>query len=85
MLPISNSGDFSPLLKLVNEELEKAKEFVANENETNFINYYIDSFTKGSVDAHKVFLLTHCNFFSSLELISLRSENLVLFSHLVIV
>jgi hypothetical protein len=80
-LLISNSGDFSPLLKLANEELEKAKEFVANENETKFINYYIDSFTKGSVDAHKVFLLTHCKEFQLIK-VSQRSENLVLFSHL---
>jgi hypothetical protein len=38
--------------------LEKAKEFVANEKETNMINYYIDSFGQGSVDAHKVQSLT---------------------------
>ena len=38
------------------EELEKAKEFTANEKETKMIDYYIDSFNKGSVDAHKVSL-----------------------------
>lgn len=50
------AGDFSPLLKLVNEELTKAKKYVANEKETGMLDLYIDSFERGSLDAHKVFI-----------------------------
>ena len=56
VLNSSNAGDFSPILKLATKELEKAKDFTANEKETKMIDYYIDSFNKGSVDAHKVSL-----------------------------
>ena len=56
VLNSSNAGDFLPILKLATEELEKAKDFTANEKETKMIDYYIDSFNKGSVDAHKVSL-----------------------------
>jgi hypothetical protein len=33
--------------------LDNAKKYTANDKQTNMINYYIDSFDKGSVDAHK--------------------------------
>jgi dipeptidyl-peptidase-3 len=50
------TGDFGPLLNLVNEELAKAKKYVANEKETGMLDLYIDSFERGSLDAHKVLI-----------------------------
>lgn len=46
-------GDYSELMRLMNESLEKAKEFVANENETNMLDEYITSFKTGSIFSHK--------------------------------
>ena len=46
-------GDYAPLLKLVVEELQKAKAFVSNETEGLMLDEYIQSFTTGSLDAHK--------------------------------
>jgi len=47
-------GDYSPLLKLVVEELSNAGKFVANDLEGLMLKSYIESFQKGSLDAHKV-------------------------------
>ena len=47
-------GDYSPLLKIVNQELEKAKEYAANEYQKSALTYYIESFRTGSLEAHKV-------------------------------
>ncbi|KAL4708414.1 hypothetical protein ACJJTC_019650 [Scirpophaga incertulas] len=46
-------GDYSPLLKLVNENLEKAKEFASNDTEKNMIAHYINSFKEGDLNEHK--------------------------------
>lgn len=46
-------GDYSPLMNLVVEELENAKEHAANDNEKNMLVEYIKSFTTGSLPAHK--------------------------------
>ncbi|XP_061415534.1 dipeptidyl peptidase 3 [Lethenteron reissneri] len=46
-------GDYSPLLSKVVENLKKAKECAANEHEVGMLAGYIDSFTYGSIDAHK--------------------------------
>ncbi|XP_052767027.1 dipeptidyl peptidase 3-like [Mya arenaria] len=46
-------GDYSGLLKRIIENLEKAKEFVANENESKMLDEYIKSFETGSIPAHK--------------------------------
>lgn len=47
------SGDYSPLMKLVCENLEKAKENAANDEERDMLKGYIKSFNEGSLDAHK--------------------------------
>nr|XP_058946241.1 dipeptidyl peptidase 3-like isoform X1 [Pocillopora verrucosa] len=46
-------GDYSGLLKRVVKNLEKAKEFSANNNELSMIKSYIHSFNTGSIQAHK--------------------------------
>ncbi|KAL0840551.1 hypothetical protein ABMA28_015768 [Loxostege sticticalis] len=46
-------GDYSPLLKLVNENLEKAKQYASNDNEKNMLKHYINSFKEGDLNEHK--------------------------------
>lgn len=46
-------GDYSEILKRIVEELARAKAYAANTNEENMIEKYIESFTTGSVKAHK--------------------------------
>lgn len=46
-------GDYSPLLRFVCENLEKANEYSANENQKQMVREYVKSFAEGSLDAHK--------------------------------
>jgi dipeptidyl-peptidase-3 len=46
-------GDYSPLMGRVVDALTNALEFTANPNQTKMIEAYINSFTTGSIDAHK--------------------------------
>lgn len=46
-------GDYSPLLKLVVEELQKAKSYASNDVEVAMLTEYIKSFTTGSLNDHK--------------------------------
>ncbi|XP_076068898.1 dipeptidyl peptidase 3 [Oratosquilla oratoria] len=47
-------GDFSNILSMMVKELLSAKQFTANEQEVKMLDKYIESFTTGSVKAHKV-------------------------------
>ncbi|XP_023951695.1 dipeptidyl peptidase 3 isoform X2 [Bicyclus anynana] len=46
-------GDYAPLLSLVNENLNKAVEYAANDNEKNMLKHYINSFKEGDLNEHK--------------------------------
>ncbi|XP_069036565.1 dipeptidyl peptidase 3 [Lepisosteus oculatus] len=46
-------GDYAPLMKMVAENLEKAQEYAAGENQRRMLEEYVRSFTFGSVEAHK--------------------------------
>ena len=46
-------GDYSDILKVIVKELESAKKYAANDLEVNMLSKYIESFTTGSVQAHK--------------------------------
>ncbi|CAB1315945.1 unnamed protein product [Coregonus sp. 'balchen'] len=46
-------GDYAHLMKKVSENLEKAKDHAANENQKRMLEEYSRSFTFGSVEAHK--------------------------------
>ncbi|XP_068630188.1 dipeptidyl peptidase 3 isoform X2 [Battus philenor] len=46
-------GDYSALLKLAGDNLAKAVEYAANDNEKNMLKHYINSFKEGDLDEHK--------------------------------
>ncbi|XP_026328243.1 dipeptidyl peptidase 3 isoform X2 [Hyposmocoma kahamanoa] len=46
-------GDYSPLLKLVTDQLEIAKQHAANDTEKDMLTHYIKSFKEGNLDDHK--------------------------------
>ena len=46
------AGDYSTLMARVVENLEKAKEYSANQHQTDMLTHYIESFTSGDVKAH---------------------------------
>ncbi|XP_015439984.1 PREDICTED: dipeptidyl peptidase 3 [Dufourea novaeangliae] len=46
-------GDYSQLLIPVVDNLQKAKEYAANDNQKNMLNKYIEHFTAGLLQAHK--------------------------------
>ncbi|GBM30976.1 hypothetical protein AVEN_69222-1, partial [Araneus ventricosus] len=50
---IITRGNYSKLLKLVNENLLLAKDYAANENEEKMMENYVKSFHTGSIDARK--------------------------------
>lgn len=50
---IVSRGDYSQLLSLVTKNLEKAKDYSANDNQYDMLNHYIKSFQWGSLQRHK--------------------------------
>jgi len=46
-------GDYSKLLECVVQNLEKAKDYAANDTEYKMLDHYIQSFTSGSLSDHK--------------------------------
>ncbi|MBN3304720.1 DPP3 peptidase, partial [Amia calva] len=46
-------GDYAPLMEKAAENLEKAKAYVANDNQRQMLEEYARSFRFGSIDAHK--------------------------------
>uniref|UniRef100_A0A0B6YUJ3 Dipeptidyl peptidase 3 n=1 Tax=Arion vulgaris TaxID=1028688 RepID=A0A0B6YUJ3_9EUPU len=46
-------GDYSTLMALVVEELQKAQKYASNDNERNMLQEYSNSFSTGSLPAHK--------------------------------
>ncbi|XP_032138633.1 dipeptidyl peptidase 3 isoform X4 [Sapajus apella] len=46
-------GDYAPILQKVVEQLDKAKMYAANSHQKHMLAQYIDSFTQGSIEAHK--------------------------------
>ncbi|XP_059565979.1 dipeptidyl peptidase 3 isoform X2 [Myotis daubentonii] len=46
-------GDYAPILHKVVEHLEKAKTYAANSHQEQMLAQYIESFTQGSIEAHK--------------------------------
>ena len=69
---IMTAGDYEPLLQLVIENLEEAKKFSANDNESNMLVNYIESFKKGSLDAHKVWMMFRNIYFATRHQIYLQ-------------
>jgi len=50
---VITAGDYNSLLHKVNENLLKAKDYGANEDEKSMLEFYVQSFREGSLDAHK--------------------------------
>ncbi|XP_028036421.1 dipeptidyl peptidase 3 [Bombyx mandarina] len=46
-------GDYSPLLKIVNEHLTTAQDYATNDNEKNMLLHYVKSFKEGDLSEHK--------------------------------
>lgn len=46
-------GDYSPILQQVNQYLEEAMKYAANDNEKQMLKHYIESFHKGDLNGHK--------------------------------
>ncbi|XP_012580585.1 PREDICTED: dipeptidyl peptidase 3 [Condylura cristata] len=46
-------GDYAPILQKVVEHLEKAKAYAANSRQEQMLAQYAESFTQGSIEAHK--------------------------------
>ncbi|GAB1302019.1 Dipeptidyl peptidase 3 [Apodemus speciosus] len=46
-------GDYAPILQKVVEHLEKAKAYAANSHQEQMLAQYVESFTQGSIEAHK--------------------------------
>ncbi|KAI4468162.1 dipeptidyl peptidase iii-related [Holotrichia oblita] len=47
------TGDYSPLMEILVQYLEKAVPYAANETQINMLKAYIESFTTGSLQKHK--------------------------------
>ena len=50
---VITAGDYNSLMHKVNENLLKAKDYGSNEDEKSMLEFYIQSFKEGSLDAHK--------------------------------